>query len=230
LIKTSCQSPDKFYIYKGSQEENTSPVAGFVLDVQPAPLIEPDVQLCLALDHSNRFKESVAECNVALGLASNKRERYYVLSDLGTVDTDQRSYDEAEKDFRRAIKLLPEGPEAHYDLGVVFNWERRPQRALDEFTLAAYFKPDFIDAHMAIGQIFADFGDTNRAILEFRTAERLSPETFDVHDARCGFLTRAKLDPSDIIDECKKAIAMQSRGYPRLGKPCSYANMNGNDL
>ena len=100
-----------------------------------------------------------------------------------------RSFDAAEREFRRAIELDPHYAPAHAGLAELYSWsvewlargdtvrqaaDLASQRALE-------LAPELSESHVARGSVLAMQGDYLGAAHEFQEAIRLSPNSFDAH-------------------------------------------------
>ncbi len=97
---------------------------------------------------------------------------------------------EAEADYREALRLRPDFPEAHVNLSVVLFEQNRYGEAEAECRAALRLRPDFLEAHIAhhvLGNILRRQGKIPQGEAEYREALRLRPDYPEAHDT-LGFL------------------------------------------
>lgn len=82
---------------------------------------------------------------------------------------------EAEAAFRKAIKLAPDYPGAHYNLANLLRDLGRHDEALEEYRQTLHFAPEFAAAHLNIGMILRLRGDLRGARAALRKALEIDP-------------------------------------------------------
>lgn len=91
----------------------------------------------------------------------------------------------ASVEFREALRLRPDFPEAHYNLGLTeiadiygkTDW----QAAMAEFRVAIELRPDYAEAHHALGAALLETGALAAAVVEFRAAVNLNAHSPQNH-------------------------------------------------
>ena len=83
---------------------------------------------------------------------------------------------EAEKAYRRALKLKPDSPEAHYGLGLALARQGRYQEALGAFDQAVRLSPTWARVHKDRGVALLKLNRPGDAAQAFRTALRHHPD------------------------------------------------------
>lgn len=85
------------------------------------------------------------------------------------------NYEEAIKEFDRAIELEPEYAGAYYNRGCIYR-EGDKQRAIRDFTKAIELKSEYAEAYNNRGSLYAEVGDYQQAIRDFTKAIELRPD------------------------------------------------------
>ncbi|MBI4056521.1 MAG: tetratricopeptide repeat protein [Elusimicrobia bacterium] len=92
----------------------------------------------------------------------------------------QGSYQEAVREFARAVTAQPKEPWGHVMLGAAYYWSGQVDLAMKEYQEAISLDPKNSQAHQLMGIAYAWKGDSERSLREFLEAERLSPERADI--------------------------------------------------
>jgi tetratricopeptide (TPR) repeat protein len=93
-------------------------------------------------------------------------ENYFVL----------RRMQDAEKEYREALKLRPGLPEAHLALGEVYAGAFQWDKAEEQFRLQAKLQPGNAEAAYRLGEALLEQGKAHEARAELLRADRLMPE------------------------------------------------------
>lgn len=142
-----------------------------------------DVYLPEPLPLRKWIKGMIKERNIKIGdIATGYFGGYesYVYSDLGTFLWELKRDKKAEKEFREAIRINPNNPEAHNNLGVLlFGYglekERFPE-AEKEYRKAIKIKPNYPQAHYNLGLLYKEMGRNGKAREEILKARELYEE------------------------------------------------------
>lgn len=100
---------------------------------------------------------------------------------IGIVYDKLGRIDDAVLEFRVALSIKKDYPDAHYNLGNAYAKLGRMDDALWEYREALRLKPDDPDAHYNLGNAYDKLGRLNDAVLEYREALRLKPDDPDAH-------------------------------------------------
>jgi Flp pilus assembly protein TadD len=88
----------------------------------------------------------------------------------------------AAAEFREALRLRPQYPQAHNNLGMTAEARGDLDQAAAEYRAALALKPDFAEAHNNLGAVLAHLpGHKSDAVDEFKEAVRLQPEFATAH-------------------------------------------------
>jgi tetratricopeptide (TPR) repeat protein len=106
-------------------------------------------------------------------------------SELNLICADDLYYSgnaiEAIAEYKEAIRLKPNFPEAHINLGYAFEYEGQYDAAIAEYRVAIRLKPNFVLAHYNLGNTLDHKGQYDAAITEYREAVRLAPDFAAAH-------------------------------------------------
>ena len=93
-------------------------------------------------------------------------------SRLGHCQYLQR-YEEAEEEYREAVRIKPDYAEAHYNLGILLSDLKRFREAERECKEAVRINPDFAEAHGNLGFLYSILEKTEEAKKELEIAKEL---------------------------------------------------------
>jgi len=127
------------------------------------------------------------------------------LCGVGTVYTDKGMYGEAIVEFKKAIEINPNHPEAHYNLGTTYGEKGILNEAIVEFKKAIEINPNHPDAHNNLGTAYYHKGMYDEAIVEYRKAIEINPNHPGAH-YNLGTAYRKKGMYDEAIDKFKKAL------------------------
>jgi tetratricopeptide (TPR) repeat protein len=141
--------------------------------------VQSILDLGVALDGSSDYWGAILEYRKSLQLKPKYPEQVH--SNLGLALYNVGATDEAETEYREAIRLNKRSTKAHNNLGTLLmrKGERKP--AVDEFLKALAVDKDDGDAHDNYGLWLDTEGQIEKAIDEFREAVRLQPAKADFH-------------------------------------------------
>ena len=133
-----------------------------------------------------------AQIKIALGeleegmkyllLASRRSPRFPSLHvQIGDVFAKRRLWDEAEKSYRKAIKLDPDFARGYQGLAHVFIRKGKDQEAADAALTAVGLLHRLPSAHVSLGVAMARAKDFERAAMAFQTAARFAPRSITAH-------------------------------------------------
>lgn len=144
---------------------------GKALDRRPDH-VQATIGLAEALAASGRVNEAIARCRKFPFGSANAG---LVHQELGLLLFGAGRLEEAEPEFREALRLTPDLAEAAYNLGAIA--ERKPDFAAAEtwFRKAVAIDPSYHEAHAAIAKRRYAAGDMAGAAAELRAALAASP-------------------------------------------------------
>jgi lipoprotein NlpI len=120
--------------------------------------------------------------------------------------------DRAMQEFNEAIRLNPNGAEAHAGRGAIYIIKRDTDHAMQDFNEAIRLNPNDAVAYTGRGLAYAANGDTDRAIRDFNEAIRLNPGNANAYTGR-GNASAAKGDSDRAMQDYNEAIRL-SPNYP----------------
>lgn len=124
----------------------------------------------------------------------------------GSALLDQRHYDEAMVQFRRAIELAPAYSPAHMNIWRVLEETGRKDELLTivRRTLALY--PDSAEAHYELARNLAERGEEDAALEEYRAAVKLNPQHSFAH-TNLAFMLRQRGQFDEALEHYRAATA-----------------------
>jgi serine/threonine-protein kinase len=136
-------------------------------------------------------------------------------NELGALLGEHGRAEEAEREFRAALRLQPDNPDAHYNLGHVLEGQG-PGRAAEaerEYREALRTQPDYPDAHYNLGVLLAGQGRAEEAEKEYRAALRTQADDPDVHYNLGGLLAgQGKAAAPEAEREYREALRLRPDG------------------
>ncbi|HEX5413223.1 MAG TPA: TonB family protein [Terriglobia bacterium] len=94
----------------------------------------------------------------------------------GTEMWDRRSFNDAAKGLRAALKLEPDNVYLHLSLATVLLFKHDKKAAVEECRRAIQLQPDCADAHAELARLLDDPKDPKKAMPEYQEALRLEPD------------------------------------------------------
>lgn len=90
-------------------------------------------------------------------------------------------FDKAIEQYRIAIGLSPNEPEAHSNLGIRYSKKGWMDKAIEEYRIVLQLKPDHVNTHNNLGNVFQSQGLTDKAVEQYETAIRIKPDFAEAH-------------------------------------------------
>jgi len=90
-------------------------------------------------------------------------------------------FENAEKEYREAIRINSNLAEVHYNLGVLLERSNRYEEAAREYRVVIRIKSDYTPAHYNLGNLLSELGSEEEAEKEYREAIRLTPNFVQAH-------------------------------------------------
>ncbi len=125
---------------------------------------------------------------------------------LGVVHMNQKQFDLAEDEFRRALAVSPEYPRAYYALGQLALHRERYDEARQWLLRVIAVTPDYPATHYVLGEVERKQGRVEAAEAAFRRAVELNPRDAKAHE-RLGLL--AQQAGNDAAAETSYLLALQ---------------------
>jgi tetratricopeptide (TPR) repeat protein len=94
---------------------------------------------------------------------------------LGAVYWNLGSPDQAEAEWREALRRAPDHWLILNNLGLVMARKKRYGEAIDDFQRSIRLRPNYADSHMNLGRIYAETGATEKAEAQLTAAVALAP-------------------------------------------------------
>ncbi|MBI5242881.1 MAG: RdgB/HAM1 family non-canonical purine NTP pyrophosphatase [Elusimicrobia bacterium] len=124
----------------------------------------------------------------------------------GSRDMEGKRYDDAVREFSKAVVRNPGDALSHRMLGVAYYWSGRVDLAEAEFNESIKIEPDNAQAHLLLGIVYAWRGNTAKAYGEFKLAEKNDPRRADIQ-MNLGSLEDGDGKYVEALDHFRKAAA-----------------------
>jgi tetratricopeptide (TPR) repeat protein len=111
----------------------------------------------------------------------NKEELAGAHKNLGNLLKDMGRTEEAEAEYRDAIRINPKSAVAHYNLGNLLKDRGRKAEAEVEYRDALRIDSDFAKVHINLGNLLYDMERKEEAEAEYRDAIRINPDYVAAH-------------------------------------------------
>ena len=170
---------------------------------QPTEPPLADVNALLALYNNRRYAEAESHTRALLKQYPEFGFGWKLLG--GTL---QMQGKDALPAFQKAVDLMPDDAEAHYNLGVVLKSAGRLDEAAASYRRAIEIKPDYAEAHSNLGNTLKDLGQHNEAIASYRRALKIRPDSSDAHN-NLGTALKDLGQLDDAIASYRKAVELK---------------------
>jgi protein O-mannosyl-transferase len=124
--------------------------------------------------HKGKPDEAVTEYGLCLYWTGSKTLAAKARFDLGLAFSQKGQIEQAKANYRVAIKLEPDRPEAYVNLGQILYSEKKPDEAMSLFTQSLAGQQDAL-AYFWIGRILQDENRLQEALNAYRAALKISP-------------------------------------------------------
>ncbi len=155
------------------------------------------------------IEKASAAATKALALDDSLAEAHTA---LGATFVNQYRWQDAEREYKRAIELNPNYATAHLWYGFLLEALGQQSANLAERKLANELDPLNFTASGAVGDAYFYLGEYDQAIAEYKRALELNPE-FSMNHAGLGEAYIAKRMYAEAITEFTKAGALEKLGY-----------------
>ncbi|MBI4052140.1 MAG: tetratricopeptide repeat protein [Elusimicrobia bacterium] len=139
----------------------------------------------------------------------------------------QGRYDEAVREFSRAVVTRPEEAWGHIMLGAAYYWSGQVDSAMKEYREAVRLDAQNSQAHQLLGIAYAWKGDVEMALQEFMEAKKISPDRADIQ-MDLGSVYESMGDVSQALRHFREAVRLDKSHplyhfqlgllYSRLGR------------
>ena len=103
-------------------------------------------------------------------------------NNLGILLFNLKRYEEAEKEYKEAIKINPNNSESHYNLGVLLYSQKRYEEAEREYKESIKINPTHSEAHNNYGALLFGLCKYGEAENEFKYAISINPYYIEAHN------------------------------------------------
>jgi len=133
-----------------------------------------------------------------------------------------RDWSGAEREFKRAIELNPNYPQAHHWYAIYLVWSGRTNEGLAEIRRAQELDPLSLPISMTLGWLLCDAGRTDEGIEELRKTLEMDP-TFVIAHHRLALCYERKGAYDGAITEYQKVIDLGAKVLGTAGLGQAYA-------
>jgi Flp pilus assembly protein TadD len=130
-------------------------------------------------------------------------------NNLGYALEREGRLEEAETQYREAMRIDPDYYLAHSNLGNVLKEEGRLDEAIRHYRKAIRSQPEFVLAHTELGLALAMQGRIDEAVASHREALRLAPGDPSEH-SRLGVALLAQGNLEEALEHCRKAVELNA--------------------
>jgi Flp pilus assembly protein TadD len=124
----------------------------------------------------------------------------------GSQHMDERRYEDAVREFSKAVVRSPNDALAHRMLGVAYYWTGSVDLAEAEFDESLKLEPESAQTHLLLGIVYAWRGKPLKAYSAFKAAERFEPRRADIQ-MNLGSIEDGEGRYTDALDHFRKAVA-----------------------
>jgi superkiller protein 3 len=180
--------PDDAYghLYLGNALRNQAKLVDAIAEYNETIRLKPlEPKFHQYLGHALRDQGKVSEAIGEFHTAIELDPKYPgARVSLGAILCDvKHDYAGAEAQFREAIRLEGNDPNAHYCLGLSLRHQGKLDQAIAAFQEVIRLQPGNPDAHAILGDILIDQGKRAGAIAEYRQSIRLNPNLAGVRNS-----------------------------------------------
>jgi tetratricopeptide (TPR) repeat protein/ABC-type dipeptide/oligopeptide/nickel transport system ATPase subunit len=120
----------------------------------------------------------------------------------------QKSYEQAEKDYRRALKIQPQQPQAHFGMGLLYMARQNFIQAIQEFDLAIQLAPGYAEAFLSRGKLNFLQANYQKALDDYNHAITLAPKWAYAYYERGLFYYQLMQDYEKALSDFNKALSL----------------------
>jgi Flp pilus assembly protein TadD len=132
------------------------------------------------LEHYQNGRYGDAE-KLAISITKQFPEHQFSWKILGAVFQQTGRMSESVVICQKAIEVIPQDAEAHYNLGITLNHLGRLEEAEASFRQAISLKPDIAQAHSNLGNTLHELGKLENAVASYRQAIKVKPDYAEAH-------------------------------------------------
>ena len=152
------------------------------------------------------FLASAALIVLAACGSPESRERRFL--EKGRAYVSQGNFEKARVEFRNAMQVLPNEPEARYESGFVAERLGKQREALQLYQSALDVRPDYIDASMRLARLYLLGGAPDRAADILKPALERHPDEPKLLTIRAGVRAQQK-DLAGALQDAERAYKLQ---------------------
>jgi protein O-mannosyl-transferase len=127
---------------------------------------------------------------------------------LGAVNQKKGKLDEAELQYKEAVRLNPGALEALCGLGNIYDKRGKLDAAIEQYNLALKQSPTFALAHHCLADVYVKLGKTDDAIAHYTAALEGHPDIAETH-MQLALLLEGKHDAANAINHLHEAVRLR---------------------
>jgi tetratricopeptide (TPR) repeat protein len=154
---------------------------------------------------NNVWKDEITLSTDSIKKSPGKARPY---NNRGDALVDKDRFEEANKDFDKAIELLPTFAMAYYNRGNMYQKQKKYDQALADFNKAIRYRPDFDKAYNNRGTLYKETSRFDEAIVDYDRAISINPGYYMVYNNR-GSVYILQKQYQLAIEDLDRAIAIK---------------------
>jgi len=173
-----------------------------ILAVQPK---QPDALHFLGLLACQVRQYDAGLALIAQSIALSPTAIYY--NNFGNMLCECGRLDEAIENYRQAVTLKPDYPEAHNNLGNALREARQPQASMLSCAQAIELRPGYAEAYNNLGNALQDLKELDAAAASYAKAVALKPDYAQAYN-NLGNVQRAQGRVDEAISSYRQAVSL----------------------
>jgi len=158
-----------------------------------SPIATPHYNITVPLLRFGMAEEAIHQSDLALALLKKNEAKALPHNSRGLAFQQLGEYEEAEKDFKEAIRLAPSADKPHINYGLLLQHEGRFKEAVFQFAEAVKLSPSNL-GYLYLGQALQRTNRLHEAIGAYQRALAITPGMIEAQNA---------------IDSIKQSLAQQ---------------------
>ncbi|MDZ4748748.1 MAG: tetratricopeptide repeat protein [Saprospiraceae bacterium] len=154
---------------------------------------------------NNVWKDEITLSTDSIKKSPGKARPY---NNRGDALVDKERFEEAIKDFDKAIELLPTFSMAYYNRGNMYQKQKKYDQALADFNQAIRYRRDFDKAYNNRGTLYKETNRLDEALVDYDRAISLNPDYYRVYNNR-GSVYILQKQYQLAIEDLDRAIALK---------------------
>lgn len=201
LFENWDETADKLSVYFGGKSLNKKVES---IKLKDDELIKSLDGKFLTFWYANEFEKALTTINTILILEPDRVRNLYTRGSLYKMKGD---YDNAMKDYFKAIELAPKNPNGYCERGDLYKDKGELDNAIKDYNMAIELDPEYTYAYCGRGIAYNVKGELDSTIRDYNKAIELNPEYTYAYIIR-GIFYKDKGDLDNAIRNSEKAIEL----------------------